>query len=188
MRDPKGSELVIITGLSGSGKATVLKALEDLGYYAVDNLPIGLLPKFAELAKDSLHVRRAALVIDIREGQKLVQFPAIFRRMRRQAPATLLFLEADDRTLVRRFSETRRPHPLGLGDSVIQNIRTERKRLAAHPRRCRSRHQHLEVQCPRAPRCRRGQVRRRARTSQYPHRHHQFRLPAWRAGRQRSGF
>ncbi len=81
----KASELVIITGLSGSGKATVLKALEDLGYYAVDNLPIGLLPKFAELAKDSLHVRRAALVIDIREGQKLVQFPAIFRRLRRQS-------------------------------------------------------------------------------------------------------
>ena len=128
--DSQGSELVIITGLSGSGKATVLKALEDLGYYAVDNLPIGLLPKFAELAKDSLHVRRAALVIDIREGQKLVQFPAIFRRLRRQTPATLLFLEADDRTLVRRFSETRRPHPLGLEASVRENIRTERERLA----------------------------------------------------------
>jgi len=128
--DSQGSELVIITGLSGSGKATVLKALEDLGYYAVDNLPIGLLPKFAELAKDSLHVRRAALVIDIREVQKLVQFPAIFRRLRRQTPATLLFLEADDRTLVRRFSETRRPHPLGLDSSVRENIRTERERLA----------------------------------------------------------
>jgi len=128
--DSQGSELVIITGLSGSGKATVLKALEDLGYYAVDNLPIGLLPKFAELAKDSLHVRRAALVIDIREGQKLVQFPAIFRRLRRQTPATLLILEADDRTLVRRFSETRRPHPLGLDSSVRENIRTERERLA----------------------------------------------------------
>jgi UPF0042 nucleotide-binding protein len=128
--DSQGTELVIITGLSGSGKATVLKALEDLGYYAVDNLPIGLLPKFAELAKDSLHVRRAALVIDIREGQKLVQFPAIFRRLRRQTPAILLFLEADDRTLVRRFSETRRPHPLGLDSSVRENIRTERERLA----------------------------------------------------------
>jgi len=129
-RDSQGTELVIITGLSGSGKATVLKALEDLGYYAVDNLPIGLLPKFAELAKDSLHVRRAALVIDIREGQKLAQFPSIFQRMRRQAAATLLFLEADDRTLVRRFSETRRPHPLGLSESVLKNIRIERKRLA----------------------------------------------------------
>jgi UPF0042 nucleotide-binding protein len=128
--DSQATELVIITGLSGSGKATVLKALEDLGYYAVDNLPIGLLTKFAELAKDSLHVRRAALVIDIREGQKLVQFPAIFRRLRRQTPATLLFLEADDKTLVRRFSETRRPHPLGLEASVQASIRTERELLA----------------------------------------------------------
>ena len=128
--DSQATELVIITGLSGSGKATVLKALEDLGYYAVDNLPIGLLTKFAELAKDSLHVRRAALVIDIREGQKLVQFPAIFRRLRRQTRATLLFLEADDRTLVRRFSETRRPHPLGLEASVQASIRTERELLA----------------------------------------------------------
>lgn len=128
--DKKSSELIIITGLSGSGKATVLKALEDLGYYAVDNLPIGLLPKFAELAKDSLHVRRAALVIDIREGQKLAQFPTIFQRLRRQVSATLLFLEADDRTIVRRFSETRRPHPLGLDSSVLKNVRIERARLA----------------------------------------------------------
>jgi RNase adapter protein RapZ len=129
-RESQGPELVIITGLSGSGKATVLKALEDLGYYAVDNLPIGLLPKFAELAKGAPHVRRAALVIDIREGQKLAQFPTIFRRLRRQARATLLFLEADDRTIARRFSETRRPHPLGLNSSVLKNIRIERERLA----------------------------------------------------------
>jgi UPF0042 nucleotide-binding protein len=124
------AELVIITGLSGSGKATVLKALEDLGYYAVDNLPIGLIPKFAELAKDSANVRRAALVIDIREGQNLKNFPAIFERLRRHVPATLLFLESDDRTLMRRFSETRRPHPLGISSSVQKSIRTERARLA----------------------------------------------------------
>ena len=76
---PAGAELVVITGLSGSGKATVLKAFEDLGYYAVDNLPIELIPKFAELAKDSAHVRRAALVIDIREGEQLAQFPGSVR-------------------------------------------------------------------------------------------------------------
>lgn len=128
--DAHRAELVIITGLSGSGKATVLKALEDLGYYAVDNLPIGLLPKFAELAKDSANVRRAALVIDIREGQNLRHFPAIFQRLRRRVPATLLFLEADERTLLRRFSETRRPHPLGIDSSVLKNVRTERARLA----------------------------------------------------------
>ena len=128
--DSQRAELVIITGLSGSGKATVLKALEDLGYYAVDNLPVGLLPKFAELAKEAANVRRAALVIDIREGQNLKLFPAIFQRLRRRVPATLVFLEADERTLLRRFSETRRPHPLGIESSVLKSIRTERARLA----------------------------------------------------------
>ncbi len=118
------AELVIITGLSGSGKGTVLKAFEDLGYYAVDNLPIGLIPKFAELAKEAANVRRAALVIDIREGQTLKQFPAIFKKLRSRIAATLLFLEADDRTIVRRFSETRRPHPLGMDASVSKSIRS----------------------------------------------------------------
>src|SRR5215472_1987791 len=127
---PNSTELVIITGLSGSGKATVLKAFEDLGYYAVDNLPIGLLAKFAELTKEAAKVRRAALVIDIREGQTLKQFPAIFKKLRRRIAATLLFLEADDRTIVRRFSETRRPHPLGVEASVLNSIRNEREQLA----------------------------------------------------------
>lgn len=128
--DRQHAELVVITGVSGSGKATVLKAFEDLGYYAVDNMPIELLPKFAELAKDSSHFRRAALVIDIREGGKLAQFPALFKRLRQRSPATLLFLEADDRTLARRFSETRRPHPLGTEESVLKSLRTERELLA----------------------------------------------------------
>ncbi|HEX5230033.1 MAG TPA: RNase adapter RapZ [Bryobacteraceae bacterium] len=127
---PQGSELVVITGMSGSGKATVLKAFEDLGYYAVDNMPIELIPKFAELAKDSSHVRRAALVIDIREGGQLSQFPALFERLRRRTPATLLFLEADDETLARRFSETRRPHPLGTEASVMKSVKRERQMLA----------------------------------------------------------
>jgi len=124
------AELVIITGLSGSGKATVLKAFEDLGYYAVDNLPIGLIPKFAELTREAATVRRAALVIDIREGQTLKQFPALFKKLRSRISATLLFLEADDRTIVRRFSETRRPHPLGVDASVLKSIRDEREQLA----------------------------------------------------------
>jgi UPF0042 nucleotide-binding protein len=128
--DPKGAELVVITGLSGSGKATVLKAFEDLGYYAVDNLPIELIPKFAELAKGSGHVKRAALVIDVREGEQLAHFPALFQRLRRRTPVTLLFLEADDATLARRFSETRRPHPLGRQASVRKSLRTERNLLA----------------------------------------------------------
>src|ERR1017187_1719982 len=105
------TELVIITGLSGSGKGTVLKALEDLGYYSVDNLPIDLIPKFAELAKSAPNIRRAALIVDIREGQALERFPALFKRIRREVPTRLVFLEADESALVRRFSETRRPHP-----------------------------------------------------------------------------
>ncbi|MGH9595109.1 MAG: RNase adapter RapZ, partial [Bryobacteraceae bacterium] len=123
------TELVIITGLSGSGKGTVLKAFEDLGYYSVDNLPIGLIPKFAELAKSAPNIRRAALVVDIREGSALEKFPALYKRISRQVPTRLVFLEADDASLMRRFSETRRPHPLGTGQSVAESIRSERERL-----------------------------------------------------------
>jgi len=123
-------ELVIITGLSGSGKGSVIRALEDVGYYSVDNLPIELLPKFAELTRDSATVRRAALVIDIREGETLKAFPALYAKIRRNIPTKLLFLEADDATLVRRFSETRRPHPLGTDRSVHRSIQSERKKLA----------------------------------------------------------
>jgi len=128
--DSSRAELVIITGLSGAGKATALKALEDLGYYAVDNLPVGLLPKFAELAKDSANVRHAAVVIDIREGENLKRFPAIFQRLKGRVPSTILYLESDERTLMRRFSETRRPHPLGTESSVMKSVRMERERLA----------------------------------------------------------
>lgn len=124
------TEVVIITGLSGSGKGTVLKAFEDLGYYSVDNLPIDLIPKFAELMRDAPNVRRAALVVDIREGVALERFPALFKKIRRMIPTRLLFLEADDAALIRRFSETRRPHPLGTEQSVAASIRSERERLA----------------------------------------------------------
>lgn len=124
-------ELVIITGLSGSGKGTVLKALEDLGYYAVDNLPLDLIPKFAELTRDSSHVRKAALVVDIREGESLQRFPPLYRKLRRTIPISLVFLEADDPVLVRRFSETRRPHPLGKELSVAKSVQSERTALEA---------------------------------------------------------
>jgi UPF0042 nucleotide-binding protein len=121
-------ELVIITGVSGSGKGTVLKGLEDLGYYAVDNLPLDLIPKFAELVHDS--TRRAALVVDIREGEALKRFPVVFRRVRRELRTRLLFLEAEDATLMRRYSETRRPHPLGTDLSVAKSLEFERDQLA----------------------------------------------------------
>ena len=122
-------ELLIITGLSGSGKGSVLKTLEDLGYYSVDNLPIDLLPKFAELTRDAPQIRSAALVVDVREGEGLSRFPRIYNRLRRELSTTLLFLEADDGTIQRRFSETRRPHPLGTEQSVAASIQAERERL-----------------------------------------------------------
>jgi RNase adapter protein RapZ len=124
------TELVIITGMSGSGKGTALKALEDLGYYSVDNMPIDLIPKFAELAEAVPHIRRAAIVVDIREGSALDRFPALYKRLRSKIGTRLLFLEADDANLVRRFSETRRPHPLGADRSVAASILRERERLA----------------------------------------------------------
>jgi UPF0042 nucleotide-binding protein len=128
-QDPQ-PELVMITGMSGSGKGTVLKSLQDLGYYSVDNLPLDLLPKFAGLTRDSPNIRRAALVVDIREGSSLKRFPTVYKRLKRTLATRLVFLEADDDALVRRFSETRRPHPLGGQRSVLRSIRAERAQLA----------------------------------------------------------
>jgi len=124
------AELVVITGLSGSGKGSVLKALEDLGYYSVDNLPVDLIPKFAELTHDNPGISAAALVVDIREGAALKRFPKIFASIRGTVNARLVFLEADDDTIVRRFSETRRPHPLGTDKTISRSIRSERGQLA----------------------------------------------------------
>ena len=124
------SELVIITGLSGSGKGSVLKVLEDLGYYSVDNLPVELIPKFADLTRDSDNARLAALVVDIREGEGLKKFPAIFEKVRQSIGTRLVFLEAADEALMRRFSETRRPHPLGAGRTIAKSIAAERRQLA----------------------------------------------------------
>jgi len=125
------SELVIITGMSGSGKASVLKAFEDLGYYCVDNLPVELIPQFAELAVQSSEIRRTALVVDVREGSKLEQLPGILKSVRRMIPTKVVFLEASDAVLVRRFSETRRPHPLGTDSPVKSALKTERRHLGA---------------------------------------------------------
>lgn len=122
-------ELVILTGMSGSGKLSALKAFEDLGFYSVDNLPLDLIPRFAELVGGSSEIKRAALVVDVREGMRLDRFPAILKKVRRIIPTRVLFLEADEDALVRRFSETRRPHPMGRGETVISGIRAERKRL-----------------------------------------------------------
>jgi len=114
--------------MSGSGKASTLKAFEDLGYYCVDNLPIGLIPGFADLVKQSAEIERAALVADIREGEQLRRLPAIIRSLKKQLNTTVIFLEAADESLVRRFSETRRPHPLGK-DSTVRNALSKERRM-----------------------------------------------------------
>jgi len=126
---PKGDELVILTGMSGSGKLSALKAFEDLGYYSVDNLPLELIPRFADLVRQSSEIERAALVVDVREGIRLERFPTILRKVREVIPTCVVFLEASEDALVRRFSETRRPHPLGREETVVHGIRAEKKRL-----------------------------------------------------------
>jgi UPF0042 nucleotide-binding protein len=122
-------ELVIITGMSGSGKASVLKAFEDLGYYCVDNLPVGLIPRFAELVGESAEIARTALVVDVREGSQLDELPSIVKSVKHMLPTKMIFLEATDSVLLRRFSETRRPHPLGTNTSVKSSLSAERGHL-----------------------------------------------------------
>lgn len=106
-----------------------MKAFEDLGYYCVDNLPIELIPRFSDLAKQSGEIEKAALVTDIREGDQLKKLPAIIRSLRGQVHVTVLFLEASDEVLQRRFSETRRPHPLGKDSTVKSALAQERRML-----------------------------------------------------------
>src|SRR5208337_656988 len=122
---------VLITGMSGSGKGSVLKAFEDLGYHCVDNLPIDLIARFAETCqREGSRIPLAAVVVDIREGAALRQFPALYQDLRkRPLNSSLVFLEASDKALIRRFEETRRPHPLGRELPVREGIRRERTLL-----------------------------------------------------------
>lgn len=121
-------QLVVLTGLSGSGKSTVLKTFEDMGFYCVDNLPVELMPIFAELhAAGEADYARAALMVDAREGLQLAKLPALLKVLRKNHPITLVFIEASDDALLRRYSETRRPHPLGRDYSVRESLRHERE-------------------------------------------------------------
>ena len=125
---------VILTGLSGSGKTQAIRALEDLGYFCVDNLPVLLIPTLAELAsRQESGLEKVAIVVDVRERGFISEFPRIYRRLRaaRTLSPTLIFLEASHSTLVRRFSETRRPHPLARDRSVSEGITEEREKLNA---------------------------------------------------------
>jgi RNase adapter protein RapZ len=121
-------QLVILTGLSGSGKSTVLRTFEDMGFYCVDNLPVELIPIFAELhAAGEGGFHRAALLVDAREGEQIAKLPMLLKHLRREHPSTLVFIEAAEDALLRRYSETRRPHPVGKHLSVRESLRHERK-------------------------------------------------------------
>src|ERR1700704_1526221 len=126
-------DIVIITGLSGSGMSSATNAFQDLGYFCVDNLPITMLPTFARLVEASEHekgIERAALVIDIREGTFLADFPRQLKALRDEGlQVYVLFLEASDKVLHHRFSETRRPHPADKGQGLSAAIRNERKAM-----------------------------------------------------------
>jgi UPF0042 nucleotide-binding protein len=125
---------IVLTGLSGSGKSQAIRALEDLGYFCVDNLPTTLIPTLAKLSLRAVRdIDKVAIVVDVREGGFLSSFPKIFRQLRKmpRLNPVLIFLEASHAALVRRFSETRRPHPLAPDRSVTEGIRDERSRLNA---------------------------------------------------------
>ena len=123
--------LVIVTGMSGSGKGTVLRAFEDLGYICVDNLPVNLIQRFSEGMRDKgAEVKGVALVIDIRAGERLEDLGNIIGDLRKSiARVLVIYLEARDHVLVRRYSETRRPHPLSVERPLLEAIRMERRRL-----------------------------------------------------------
>ena len=132
-RRDRRPQLVVVTGLSGAGKSQAIRALEDLGYFCIDNLPVSLIPTFVDLSVNDADARsRVAIVSDVREGARLSKFPAIYRALKARADVrtTLVFLEADTDVLVRRFSETRRPHPLGRGRTPAESVREEQRRLA----------------------------------------------------------
>jgi UPF0042 nucleotide-binding protein len=127
----KDNRFLVITGLSGSGKTVVSRFLEDLGYYCVDNLPAKLIPNFVDLwLKKKVEIDRVALVMDIREPLFITEFPKVLAEIRKRVPARLIFLDAADEWLVKRFSETRRPHPLTRRKPILEGVRLERRRLA----------------------------------------------------------
>ena len=124
-----GKELVVVTGISGAGKASALKAFEDLGFHAVDNLPLELMEEFALLVSKSAEVERAAVAVDVREGPTFDRLPEILKSVKKQLHTRVVFLDAQDSVLVRRYSETRRPHPLGKTETVARSIVEERQLL-----------------------------------------------------------
>ncbi len=122
---------LILTGLSGSGKTTVSRFLEDFGYYCVDNLPVKLISDFVELwRRKEVEIEKVALIVDIREAGFLTQFPKILTLIRKEISPRVIFLDASDETLIKRFNESRRPHPVKRKKSIRESVLFERKRLA----------------------------------------------------------
>lgn len=127
----KDNRFLVVTGLSGSGKTVVSRFLEDMGYYCVDNLPAKLIPSFVELRrKKTSLLDRVALIVDIREPSFPKEFPGIFREIRKKIRPRLIFLDASDESLVKRFSESRRPHPLARRRPILEGVRLERQRMS----------------------------------------------------------
>lgn len=125
------ARIVVITGLSGSGKSTAIKALEDLGFYCVDNLPVTLMPKFAELCEESAETNKLGLGVDVRGGEFLKAFPSVLAQLKSEGhDLSVIYLESEDEVLVKRFSETRRLHPLAQTGTVLEGIKKERLLLA----------------------------------------------------------
>lgn len=125
------ARFIVLTGLSGSGKSQAIRALEDLGYYCVDNLPVSLLPVMAELSERQTEHNRVAVVMDVRESRFVSDFPRVYRQLKtnKHLRTKLIFLEAGHAELVRRFSETRRPHPLAPDRPITEGLSEERASL-----------------------------------------------------------
>jgi UPF0042 nucleotide-binding protein len=128
----KDDRFFIITGLSGSGKTIFSRFLEDMGYYCIDNLPAKLIPSFVELwRRREVEIEKVALVVDIREAGFRTEFPEVLKRIKEKMSPRLIFLDASDETLVKRFSESRRPHPMKRKKSILSSVQLERESLAA---------------------------------------------------------
>ena len=125
------ARFIVLTGLSGAGKSQAIRALEDLGYYCVDNLPVSLLPVMAELSERQTEHNRVAVVMDVRESRFVSDFPRVYRKLKtnKHLRTKLIFLEAGHAELVRRFSETRRPHPLAPDRPITEGLSEERASL-----------------------------------------------------------